>query len=127
VLQQEEKRRESARKATKHLHEVHPDLYPSLRPTCNFKKSSYDHEVWDAKLSATGAMVDLVVRGKGRASRQFTYTVPVSRANKALRTLHPAHVKATLAHSCGCIHACNIKFSESSIIKKRLWYLQHGR
>jgi hypothetical protein len=96
---------------------------PSVVASCDFARGIYDHEVWDAVLSPGGSTVDMVVRGKGKAGRQESYSVPVKRANKALRTLHPQHILLTLTKPCGCTKACNTSFSYHDIASKRKWYL----
>jgi hypothetical protein len=97
--------------------------HPDFVANCDFARGIYDKEEWDARLSSNKKMVQMCRRGMGKASAEFTYTVPFRRANKALKLLHPAHIEASLKTPCGCSHACNSRFASSDLVRKRLWYL----
>jgi hypothetical protein len=99
------------------------NLHPDLVPNADFSRGIYDHDVFEARCSSTKKTVEICRLGMGRAAAQFVYSVPRARANKALKLLHPAHVQATIRTPCGCRHACNTKFSEADILRKRVWYL----
>jgi hypothetical protein len=101
-------------------------LHPDLVPNANFIKDIYDHDIFEARRSSTKKSVEICRLGMGRASSQYVYSVPLARANKALKLLHPAHLQASLRTPCGCRHACNTKFSEADLIRKRVWYLQNA-
>jgi hypothetical protein len=97
--------------------------HPDFVANCDFNRGIYDKSEWDASLTKTKKMVLMCRRGMGKATKEYTYTVPLARANKALKLLHPAHLEASLKTPCGCTHACNSKFSAADLIRKRLWYL----
>jgi hypothetical protein len=99
---------------------------PSVIPSCDFKNGIYDKKAWTATLSSHGSTVDMVLKGRGKASRQTAYSIPIKRVNKALRTLHPMHITLSLTKPCGCSKACNTLFSYHDLAAKRQWYLSFG-
>jgi hypothetical protein len=103
----------------------HPDQ-PSVVPSCDFKRGIYDKEMWDVHTTSGGSTIDMVVRNSGKSARKLAYSVPIRRANKALRTLHPLHIHLSLEKPCGCKKACNTMFSYHDIADKRLWYLREA-
>jgi hypothetical protein len=98
---------------------IHPDLVPN----CSYRRGIYDHEEFYTKLSTNKTMLEFGRKGMGKTSKENVYTVPIARANKALKILHHSHLEATLRHACGCTHECNTKFSVADLIAKRRWYL----
>jgi hypothetical protein len=126
-----------------------PPAVPPLVPGCNLKKDLYDHDVWQvSKVNKDSKSVDICYRGQGRATyyafsprslcplnrialtihhrrKNYAWTIPTSRANKALRLLHPRSLELALFTPCGCSHSCQQKFTTRDLVRLLLYLLSN--